>query len=194
MAKKDKKDGSSVQVRLPAPRLKKLHGETVAAQLTEQFKYSSPMQVPTLTKVVVNMGTGVEEKDLENGMRDMETITGQKAVVTKAKKSVSNFKVREGMKIGCHVTLRGDRMWHFFDRLCTVALPRLRDFQGLSRRSFDGRGNFTIGLKEQLVFTEIDYDTFDKIRGMDVTIVTTARNDEEGAVLLKGLGLPLQDK
>lgn len=194
MAKKDKKARSTVQMKLPPPRLKKLHKETVSAQLTEQFKYSSPMQVPTLTKVVVNMGTGIEEKDLESGIRDMETITGQKAIVTKAKRSVSNFKVREGMKIGCHVTLRGDRMWHFFDRLCTVALPRLRDFQGLSRRSFDGRGNYSIGLKEQLVFTEIDYDTFDKIRGMDVTIVTTAKNDEEGAVLLKGLGLPLQEK
>ena len=194
MAKKDKKERSTVQLKLPPPRLKKLHKETVAALLTEQFKYTTPMQVPTVTKVVVNMGTGIEEKDLENGIRDMETITGQKAVVTKAKKSISNFKVREGMKIGCHVTLRGDRMWHFFDRLCTVALPRLRDFQGLSRRSFDGRGNYSIGLKEQLVFTEIDYDTFDKIRGMDVTIVTSARNDEEAAVLLKGLGLPLQDK
>ncbi len=194
MAKKDKKERSTVQLKLPPPRLKKLHKETVAALLTEQFKYTTPMQVPTVTKVVVNMGTGIEEKDLENGIRDMETITGQKAVVTKAKKSISNFKVREGMKIGCHVTLRGDRMWYFFDRLCTVALPRLRDFQGLSRRSFDGRGNYSIGLKEQLVFTEIDYDTFDKIRGMDVTIVTSARNDEEAAVLLKGLGLPLQDK
>ena len=194
MAKKDKKERSTVQLKLPPPRLKKLHKETVAALLTEQFKYTTPMQVPTVTKVVVNMGTGIEEKDLESGIRDMETITGQKAVVTKAKKSISNFKVREGMKIGCHVTLRGDRMWHFFDRLCTVALPRLRDFQGLSRRSFDGRGNYSIGLKEQLVFTEIDYDTFDKIRGMDVTIVTSARNDEEAAVLLKGLGLPLQDK
>jgi len=194
MAKKDKKERSTVQLKLPPPRLKKLHKETVAALLTEKFKYTTPMQVPTVTKVVVNMGTGIEEKDLESGIRDMETITGQKAVVTKAKKSISNFKVREGMKIGCHVTLRGDRMWHFFDRLCTVALPRLRDFQGLSRRSFDGRGNYSIGLKEQLVFTEIDYDTFDKIRGMDVTIVTSARNDEEAAVLLKGLGLPLQDK
>ena len=194
MAKKDKKERSTIQLKLPPPRLKKLHKETVAALLTEQFKYSTPMQVPTVTKVVVNMGTGIEEKDLESGIRDMETITGQKAIVTKAKKSISNFKVREGMKIGCHVTLRGDRMWHFFDRLCTVALPRLRDFQGLSRRSFDGRGNYSIGLKEQLVFTEIDYDTFDKIRGMDVTIVTSARNDEEAAVLLKGLGLPLQDK
>ena len=194
MAKKDKKERSTVQLKLPSPRLKKLHKETVAALLTEQFNYTTPMQVPTVTKVVVNMGTGIEEKDLESGIRDMETITGQKAVVTKAKKSISNFKVREGMKIGCHVTLRGDRMWHFFDRLCTVALPRLRDFQGLSRRSFDGRGNYSIGLKEQLVFTEIDYDTFDKIRGMDVTIVTSARNDEEAAVLLKGLGLPLQDK
>ncbi len=194
MAKKDKKERSTIQLKLPPPRLKKLHKETVAALLTEQFKYTTPMQVPTVTKVVVNMGTGIEEKDLESGIRDMETITGQKAIVTKAKKSISNFKVREGMKIGCHVTLRGDRMWYFFDRLCTVALPRLRDFQGLSRRSFDGRGNYSIGLKEQLVFTEIDYDTFDKIRGMDVTIVTSARNDEEAAVLLKGLGLPLQDK
>ncbi|HXH60256.1 MAG TPA: 50S ribosomal protein L5 [Fimbriimonadaceae bacterium] len=194
MARKDGKEKPVAPKKLPAPRLKKIHREKVAPAMTEQFKYSSQMQVPTLTKIVVNMGTGSEEKEIDNYIRDMATVTGQKPIVTKAKKSVSNFKVREGMKIGCCVTLRGDRMWHFFDRLCTVALPRIRDFQGLSRRSFDGRGNYSIGLKEQLVFTEIDYDSFDKIRGMDVTIVTSAPNDEQGAALLKGLGLPLRDK
>lgn len=194
MAKDKKKKSKPAPTKLPTPRLRAVHKEKIAKMMIEQFKYSSPMQVPTLTKIVVNMGTGAEEKDIDKSLDDMTVITGQKPVICKAKKSVSNFKVREGMKIGCKVTLRGDRMWHFFDRLCTVALPRLRDFQGLSRKSFDGRGNYSIGLKEQLVFTEIDYDTFDKIRGMDVTIVTTAINDEEGAVLLKGLGMPLQEK
>lgn len=194
MARKDGKEKPAVPTKLPAPRLKKLHKEKVGPALKEQFKYSSVMQIPTLTKIVVNMGTGAEEKEVDNHLRDMIVITGQKPIVTKAKKSVSNFKVREGMKIGCCVTLRGDRMWHFFDKLCTVALPRIRDFQGLTPRAFDGRGNYSIGLKEQLVFTEIDYNTFDKIRGMDVTIVTTAINDEQGAALLKGLGLPLREK
>lgn len=194
MAKDKKKKPAPAPTKLPTPRLKKVHREKIAPTMIEQFDYSSPMQVPTLTKIVVNMGTGSEEKNIDKSMDDMATITGQKPVISKAKKSVSNFKIREGMKIGCRVTLRGDRMWHFFDRLCTVALPRIRDFQGLSRKSFDGRGNFSIGLKEQLVFTEIDYDSFDKIRGMDVTIVTTAKNDEEGAALLKGLGMPLQEK
>ncbi|MCH7945609.1 MAG: 50S ribosomal protein L5 [Armatimonadetes bacterium] len=182
-------------------RLRKQYVETIAPAVMEKFGLRNPHELPRITKIIVNCGIGrfLENQKLKPEVRDtvtttLATITGQRPIIVKAKKSVSNFKVREGMKIGCHVTLRGDRMWHFLDRLCTVALPRLRDFQGLSRRSFDGRGNFTIGLKEQLVFTEIDYDTFDKIRGMDVTIVTTARNDEEGAVLLKGLGLPLQDK
>lgn len=194
MARKDTKEKPAAPTKLPPPRLKQIHREKVTPALKEQFAYSSSMQVPTLTKIVVNMGTGAEEKEIDNYIRDLTIITGQKPVITKAKKSVSNFKVREGMKIGCCVTLRGDRMWHFFDKLCTVALPRIRDFQGLNAKSFDGRGNYSIGLKEQLVFTEIDYDTFDKIRGMDVTIVTTAKTDAESAALLKGLGLPLRDK
>lgn len=191
---KDKKEKPAAPTKLPAPRLKKIHKETVGPALKTQFNYKSPMQIPTLTKIVVNMGTGSEEKEIDNNIRDMQVVTGQRPVITKAKKSVSNFKVREGMKVGCCVTLRGDRMWHFFDKLCTVALPRIRDFQGLTPKAFDGRGNYSIGLKEQLVFTEIDYDTFDKIRGMDVTIVTTAKTDAEGAALLKGLGMPLREK
>ena len=194
MAKHDQKKKDEVQVKLPAPRLKKIYREKAMAKLREKFKYRSVMETPIPTKIVVNMGTGSDEKAVDNAMRDMATITGQKAQVRLAKKSVSNFKIREGMKIGCRVTLRGDRMWHFLDRLCTVALPRIRDFQGFSPKSFDGRGNVTIGLKEQLIFTEIDYDTFDKIRGMDVTIVTSAKTDEEGAFLLKELGFPLHDQ
>ncbi len=193
MAKKDKDE--AVQVKLPAPRLKQIYKDTVMPQLMEKFGYKSSMQAPKPVKIIVNMGTGPEEKNsVENAIRDMATITGQKPVPTRAKNSVSNFKVREGMRVGCRVTLRGDRMWHFLDRLSTVALPRIRDFQGLSPKSFDGRGNYSLGLKEQLVFTEIDYDSFDKIRGMDITIVTSAENDEHGHALLKGLGFPLRDK
>ncbi|MCU0315119.1 MAG: 50S ribosomal protein L5 [Fimbriimonadaceae bacterium] len=160
----------------------------------EQFKFSSVMQVPKLVKVVVNMGTGTDEKELESAIRDMTSITGQKPVVTIARKSVAQFKLREGQKVGCRVTLRGDRALHFFDKLATVALPRIRDFQGLNPKSFDGRGNYSLGLKEQLVFPEINYDTFDKIRGMDITICTTAANDEEARVFLKLMGLPLREK
>lgn len=194
MARKDSKEKPPVPTKLPPPRLKQVHKEKVGPAMKEQFGYTSMMQVPTLTKIVVNMGTGAEEKEIDNYIRDMAVVTGQKPVITKAKKSVSNFKVREGMKVGCCVTLRGNRMWHFFDKLCTVALPRIRDFQGLTPKAFDGRGNYSIGLKEQLVFTEIDYDTFDKIRGMDVTVVTTAKSDAEGAALLKALGMPLKEK
>lgn len=179
---------------LPPARLRKIYKEKVIPALMEQFKYSSVMQVPRLEKVVVNMGTGNEEKEMERSMVDMQVITGQKPVSTIARKSVSNFKVREGMKVGCRVTLRGDRAYHFFDKLATVALPRIRDFQGLSPKSFDGRGNFSLGLKEQLVFPEIDYDSFDKIRGMDITICTTAKSDEEGRAFLKLMGMPLRDK
>lgn len=195
MAKtKEKKGESSAAVKLPEPRLKKIYKETIAPKLMEQFGFTSVMQVPKIEKIVVNMGTGNEEKDLDNAMRDMGVITGQRPVATRAKKSVSNFKVREGMKIGCRVTLRGDQAMHFFDRLCTVALPRIRDFQGLSAKSFDGRGNYSLGLKEQLVFTEINYDSFDKIRGMDITICTTADNDEVAWAFLKAMGLPLRER
>lgn len=179
---------------LPTPRLRKVYKDTIVPKLMEEFKFSSVMQVPKLVKVVVNMGTGADEKELESALRDMTTITGQRPVSTGARTSVSNFKVREGMKVGCHVTLRGDRAYHFLDKLCTVALPRIRDFQGLSPKSFDGRGNYSLGLKEQLVFPEINYDTFDKIRGMDITICTTAKNDAEGRAFLKAMGLPLREK
>lgn len=195
MARKDsKKVESGPQGVLPTPRLKKIYRETVKQKLFEKFQYKSIMEVPTVTKIVINMGTGIDDKELDSALRDMTMITGQKPVATAARKSVAQFKLREGMKIGCRVTMRGDRMWHFFDKLNTVALPRLRDFQGLSPKSFDGRGNYSFGLQEQLVFPEIDYDSFDKMRGMDITVCTTAKTDEEGRELLKALGFPLRDK
>lgn len=196
--KKTKEQESGAPVKLPAPRLKKIYRETVMPKLREQFGYKSVMQVPKLDKIVINMGTGSPEKSgdkhLENSVRDLTLIAGQKPVVTTARKAISNFKLRQGMKIGCKVTLRGDRALHFFDKLATVVLPRIRDFQGLPANSFDGRGNYALGLKEQLVFPEIPYDSFDRIRGMDIIICTTAKNDEEGRALLKHLGLPIRDK
>jgi large subunit ribosomal protein L5 len=194
MARKKTEIVSGPQGALPTPRLKKIYRETVAPKLREKFEYKSTMQIPKLTKIVVNMGTGIDDKELDSALRDMTAITGQKPVTTSARKSVAQFKLREGMKIGCRVTLRGDRMYHFFDKLATVALPRLRDFQGLSPKSFDGRGNYSFGLQEQLVFPEIDYDTFDKMRGMDITICTSANTDEEGRELLKSLGFPIREK
>jgi large subunit ribosomal protein L5 len=182
---------------LPKPRLKAKYQAEVIGKMQEQFKYKSVMQAPRLDKIVINMGTGASDKDpkhLENSIRDLTLISGQKPVATIAKKAVSNFKIREGMKIGCKVTLRGDQMYHFFDRLASVVLPRIRDFQGLSAKSFDGRGNYALGLKEQLVFPEIPYDTFDRIRGMDIIICTTAKNDEEARVFLKSMGLPIREK
>lgn len=196
MAKKGKEEAVATGS-LPAPRLRKVYKETVLPKLMEDFKYSTVMEAPRLVKVVLNMGTGNPDKDpksLENSMRDMALITGQKPIATVAKKAISNFKLREGMKIGCKVTLRGDRALHFLDKLCTVVLPRIRDFQGLSPNSFDGRGNYALGLKEQLVFPEIPYDTFDKLRGMDIVICTTAKTDDEARVFLKSMGLPLRDK
>ncbi|MBX3114611.1 MAG: 50S ribosomal protein L5 [Fimbriimonadaceae bacterium] len=194
MARKETKIVSGPQGALPQPRLKKIFKEKVGPALREKFQYKSTMETPRLVKVVVNMGTGIDDKELDSALRDMTAITGQKPMATVARKSVAQFKLREGMKIGCRVTLRGDRAYHFFDKLCTVALPRIRDFQGLSPKSFDGRGNYSFGLQEQLVFPEIDYDSFDKMRGMDITICTTAKTDEEGRELLKGLGFPLRDK
>jgi len=198
MAKKDKPESGGVQVALPKPRLRQRYAEVVSPKLKEQFGYSTVMQVPRLSKIVLNMGTGspdkTSDKHLENSLRDLTAITGQKPIITKSKRAIANFKLREGMEIGCKVTLRGDRMYHFFDKLATVVLPRIRDFQGLSPRSFDGRGNYALGLKEQLVFPEIPYDTFDRIRGMDIVICTTARTDEEARVFLKEMGLPLRDK
>ncbi len=197
MARKSKESAAIASDKMPAPRLRKVYKETVLPKLMEEFKYTTVMQAPRLDKIVINMGTGSPEKDpkhLENSIRDLTLIAGQKPVATVAKKAVSNFKVREGMKVGCKVTLRGDRAYHFLDKLATVVLPRIRDFQGLSPKSFDGRGNYAMGLKEQLVFPEIPYDTFDRIRGMDIIICTTARTDEEARVFLKSMGMPLRDK
>jgi len=196
MARKEK-DTEGAVTTLPKPRLREKYAKDVSPKLKEQFGYKSVMQIPRLEKIVINMGTGTGEKDpkhLENSIRDMTLISGQKPIVTTAKKAISNFKLREGMKVGCKVTLRGDRAYHFFDKLATVVLPRIRDFQGLSPKSFDGRGNYALGLKEQLVFPEIPYDTFDRIRGMDIVICTTAKNDDEARVFLKEMGLPIRDK
>ncbi|MEJ5170601.1 MAG: 50S ribosomal protein L5 [Fimbriimonadales bacterium] len=187
---------SGPQAKLPEPRLKKIYKETVLPRLMEKFGYSSVMQAPKITKIVINMGTGTGDKDpkhLENSMRDMQLIAGQKPVATVAKKAISNFRLRKGMKIGCMVTLRGNQMYAFFDKLCTVVFPRIRDFQGLNPNSFDGRGNYAVGLKEQLVFPEIPYDTFDRVRGMDIVVCTSAKTDEEARFLLKELGMPLRE-
>jgi len=197
MARKSKDEAPAAPATLPTPRLNKHYKENVLPKLMEQFKYDSVMQAPRLHKIVVNMGVGGADKDpksLENSVRDMQLITGQKPIITTARKAISNFKLREGMKIGCKVTLRGARAMHFLDKLATAVLPRIRDFQGLSANSFDGRGNYALGLKEQLVFPEIPYDTFDKIRGMDIVICTTAQNDEEARSYLKLMGLPLREK
>lgn len=175
--------------------MKEKYQREVAPALMQRFGYRNPMQVPKVEKIVINMGVGEavqDSKALESAMEDLAAITGQKPVVTRAKKSVANFKLREGMPIGARVTLRGERMYHFLDKLISVGLPRIRDFRGVSPRSFDGRGNYTLGIREQLIFPEIDYDTIDKIRGMDITIVTTAKSDEEAMELLAGLGMPFR--
>jgi large subunit ribosomal protein L5 len=179
-----------------APRLKTRYREEILPALREQFDYANVMQVPGLTKIVVNMGVGEAARDgklIEGAIRDLTAITGQKPQVTKARKSIAQFKLREGMPIGAHVTLRGDRMWEFLDRLLTLALPRIRDFRGLSPKQFDGRGNYTFGLTEQVMFHEIDQDKIDRSRGMDITVVTTATNDDEGRALLKLLGFPYKE-
>jgi len=175
------------------PSMKEKYKNEVAPALKEKFKYKSVMQIPKVEKIVLNMGVGdVKEnaKALDAAANDMAIIAGQKPIITKAKKSVAAFKLREGMSIGCKVTLRGDRMYEFADRLLNVALPRVRDFRGVPVNSFDGRGNYSMGIKEQLIFPEIDYDKVEKIRGMDITFVTTAKNDEEAKELLKLLGMP----
>jgi large subunit ribosomal protein L5 len=180
----------------PAPRLKTRYREEVRSALQEQFGYANAMQVPGLTKIVVNMGVGEAARDsklIEGAVRDLAAITGQKPQVTRARKSIAQFKLREGMPIGAHVTLRGDRMWEFLDRLLALALPRIRDFRGLSDRQFDGRGNYTFGLTEQVMFHEINQDRIDRSRGMDITVVTTATNDDEGRALLKQLGFPFKE-
>ena len=177
------------------PRLRQRYRDEIAAALRSELALNNAMQVPTLTKIVVNMGVGEAARDsklIEGAIRDLTTITGQKPAVTRARKSIAQFKLREGMPIGAHVTLRGDRMWEFLDRLLSLALPRIRDFRGLSPRQFDGRGNYTFGLTEQVMFHEIDQDKVDRPRGMDVTVVTTAGDDETGRALLTRLGFPFQ--
>ncbi|ACL25872.1 MULTISPECIES: 50S ribosomal protein L5 [Chloroflexus] len=177
-------------------RLREKYYKEVVPALMEEFKFKSIMQVPRLVKIVVNVGVGEavqNAKAIEAAVNDVAAITGQKPVVTRAKKSVASFKLRAGMPIGVMVTLRGDRMYDFLDRLCSLALPRIRDFRGVSRSSFDGRGNYSIGLKEQIVFPDIDYDKIDKIRGLEVAIVTSAPNDEQAYSLLKRLGMPFRD-
>ena len=178
------------------PRLKQRYLQEIKPALTEQFSYGNPMQVPGVVKVVVNMGVGEAAKDsklIDGALRDLTAITGQKPQIRKATKSIAQFKLREGMPIGAKVTLRGDRMWEFLDRLVTVALPRIRDFRGLSDRQFDGNGNYTFGLNEQSMFHEIDVDKVDRQRGMDITVVTTAANDDEGRALLRALGFPFKE-
>lgn len=178
-----------------ASRLKEKYQQEVVPALQKEFSYKNPMQVPTVHKVVVNIGMGEaiqNAKAMDAAISDLSVITGQRPVITRAKRSVATFKLREGMQIGCMVTLRGERMYYFLDKLMNVALPRLRDFQGVSPEAFDGRGNYTLGLREQLVFPEIEYDKVDKVRGMEVSIVTTARTDEEGRRLLRLMGMPFK--
>jgi large subunit ribosomal protein L5 len=177
------------------PRLKARYNETLRDQLKDELELGNVMQVPRLTKVVINMGVGAATAQaslLEGAARDLATITGQKPVITRAKRSIAGFKLREGNAIGAKVTLRGDRMWEFMDRLISIAIPRIRDFRGLNPRSFDGNGNYTFGLTEQLVFPEIDYDNIDQPRGMDITIVTTASTDDQGRALLLAMGFPFK--
>ncbi|MBY8883804.1 50S ribosomal protein L5 [Streptomyces sp. PTM05] len=179
-----------------SPRLKQRYREEIAGKMRDEFSYENVMQIPGLTKIVVNMGVGDAARDsklIEGAIRDLATITGQKPAVTKARKSIAQFKLREGQPIGAHVTLRGDRMWEFLDRLLSLALPRIRDFRGLSPKQFDGRGNYTFGLTEQVMFHEIDQDKIDRVRGMDITVVTTATNDDEGRALLRHLGFPFKE-
>ena len=178
------------------PRLKQRYREEIKPALTEQFSYGNQMMVPGVVKVVVNMGVGEAAKDsklIDGALRDLTAITGQKPQIRKATKSIAQFKLREGMPIGAKVTLRGDRMWEFLDRLVTIALPRIRDFRGLSPKQFDGNGNYTFGLTEQSMFHEIDIDKVDRTRGMDITVVTTATNDDEGRALLRALGFPFKE-
>jgi large subunit ribosomal protein L5 len=177
------------------PRLKQKYRTEIAAQLTKDFGFTNVHQVPGIVKVVVNTGVGEAARDskiIEGAVKDLTAITGQKPQVTNARKSIAQFKLREGQPIGAHVTLRGDRAWEFLDRLITLALPRIRDFRGLSDRQFDGKGNYTFGLTEQSMFHEIDQDKIDRVRGFDITIVTTAKNDDEGRALLKALGFPFR--
>ena len=177
-------------------RLKDRYRAEILPAMREEFKYENVMQVPTLVKIVVNMGVGEAARDsklIEGAIKDLSAITGQRQQVTRSTKSIAQFKLRENMPIGAHVTMRGDRMWEFCDRLLSISLPRIRDFRGLSPKQFDGHGNYTFGLTEQVVFTEIDQDKIDRPRGMDITVVTTAKNDEEGRALLRKLGFPFRE-
>jgi large subunit ribosomal protein L5 len=177
-------------------RLKDFYKDTVVKAMTEQFGYQSPMQVPRIEKITLNMGVGeavADKKVMEHAVGDMEKIAGQKAVVTKAKKSVASFKIRDGYPVGCKVTLRRERMYEFLDRLVTVAIPRIRDFRGISSKSFDGRGNYNMGVKEQIIFPEIEYDKIDALRGMNITITTTAKTDEEARALLSAFSFPFRN-
>ncbi|BAZ03994.1 50S ribosomal protein L5 [Calothrix sp. NIES-3974] len=179
-----------------ATRLKKLYQETIVPKLIQQFEYKNIHQVPKVTKVTVNRGLGEaaqNAKALESSLNEIGIITGQKPVVTRAKKAIAGFKIREGMPVGIMVTLRGDRMYDFLDRLINLSLPRIRDFRGISPKSFDGRGNYTLGIREQLIFPEVEYDSIDQIRGMDISIITTAPTDEEGRALLKEMGMPFRE-
>jgi large subunit ribosomal protein L5 len=201
---KSKKDGGRVELAKPMtslaqdrvePRLKKKYDSEVIPALMRQFNFKNKMQVPRILKVTVNMGLGEatqNQKLIESGLAEVTALTGQKAVVTRARKSIATFKLRAGQPIGVMVTLRHDRMWEFLDRLMTFALPRVRDFKGVSPKAFDGQGNYTLGLKEQIIFPEIDYDKVDKIKGLNISIVTTAQNDEEGRALLQHLGMPFR--
>jgi large subunit ribosomal protein L5 len=181
---------------VPVPRLKTRYRDEIVPALRNEFSYANPMQVPGVVKIVVNMGVGQAARDaklMDGAVRDLTLITGQKPLVQKARLSIAQFKLREGMPIGAKVTLRGDRMWEFLDRLLSLALPRIRDFRGLSPKQFDGRGNYTFGLVEQSMFHEIDQDRIDRVRGMDITVVTTATTDDEGRALLRKLGFPFKE-
>lgn len=194
-SKKESKFAEGGRPPIAKLQLKERYRSEIAPALLKQFNYDNVMMIPRLEKVVVNMGVGgaiANPKELENAVADMAAITGQAPVVTKARKSISNFKLREGAKIGCKVTLRGDIMWAFIEKVFNVVLPRIRDFRGLPNNSFDGRGNYTFGLKEQTIFPEIDYDKVDKVRGMDICVVTTAKTDNEGLALMRLLGCPLK--
>ena len=199
MATKTSDDSTDAQQetrQLPPPRLKVRYQQEILPELRKEFGYGNVMQVPSLTKIVVNMGIGEAARDaklIEGAVRDLTAITGQKPAVNRAKKSIAQFKLREGMPIGARVTLRGARMWEFLDRLMSIALPRIRDFRGLSPKQFDGRGNYTFGLTEQVVFHEVNPDRIDRQRGMDITIVTTATTDDEGRALLRRLGFPFKE-
>jgi large subunit ribosomal protein L5 len=188
-------ENTSTAAPRPLPRLKQRYREEIRAALQQEFQFANVMQTPGLVKIVVNMGVGEAARDsklIDGAVKDLATITGQKPQVTRSRKSIAQFKLREGMPIGAHVTLRGDRMWEFADRLLSLALPRIRDFRGLSPKQFDGHGNYTFGLNEQVMFHEIDQDRIDRVRGMDITFVTTATSDDQGRALLRHLGFPFR--